>query len=159
MIGSLPQLIDEDIQQINSIFDAFLAKSEADAVLLTAEGGFLVSTHGKTNHLDTTSLGALASNSFEANKAIAGLMGEDSFNSLYQAGDRLSMYVQSIDGYNLMIVLFPVATSVGAIKYYAKSTRDQVAKVFADARKRTPEGLDLALLNVVDSTQMFKRAQ
>ena len=159
MIGSLPQLIEEDISQINVIFDDFLTKSEADSVLLTAEGGFLVSTHGKTANLDTTSLGALASNSFEANKAIAGLMGESSFSSMYQAGERRSMYVQSIDGYNLMIVIFAITTPVGAIKYYAQNAKDLVAKVFLQARKRTPEGLDLALLNVVDSTQLFKRAK
>src|SRR5205085_466400 len=97
MIGSLPQLIEEDMKQLSAVFDDYLVKSEADSVLLTAEGGFLVSTHGKTKNLDTTSIGALASNSFEANKAIASMIGESSFNSLYQAGDRYSLYVQSID--------------------------------------------------------------
>jgi predicted regulator of Ras-like GTPase activity (Roadblock/LC7/MglB family) len=158
MIGSLPQLIEEDLRQLNAIFDDFLAKSEADSVLLTAEGGFLVSTHGKTRSIDPTTIGALASNSFEANKAIAGMIGEESFSSMYQAGDRSSLFVQSIDGFNLMIVIFPVRTTVGAIKYYAQAAREMVAKVFERARKRTPEGLDLALLNLEDSTQLFKRS-
>jgi predicted regulator of Ras-like GTPase activity (Roadblock/LC7/MglB family) len=158
MIGSLPQLIEEDIRQLSAIFEDFLTKSEADSVLLTAEGGFLVSTHGKTKGLDTTSIGALASNSFEANKAIAGMIGEAGFDSVYQAGDRYSMFVQSIDGFNLMVVIFPIRTAVGAIKYYAQAAREQVAKVFERARKRTPDGLDLALLNVADTTEIFKRA-
>jgi len=160
MTGTLPQLIEEDVQQINAIFDDFLAKSEADSVLLTAEGGFLVSKHGKTTHLDTMSLGALASNSFEANKMIAGLIGEPNFSSIYQAGAQFSMYVQSIDGYNLMVVIFPVTTAVGAIKYYAQSARDAVAKVFAHARDRAPgEGLDLALMDATEATDIFKRTQ
>jgi predicted regulator of Ras-like GTPase activity (Roadblock/LC7/MglB family) len=157
-MGTLPQLIEEDIHGINAIFADFLSKSEASAVLLTAEGGFLISEHGNTNKLDTTSLGALASNSFEANKAIAGLIGEPTFSSAYQAGEHFSMYVQTIDGYNLMVVIFPVTTAVGAIKYYAQSTRDELAKVFKRARDRAPsEGLDLALLNMADSSQIFKR--
>jgi predicted regulator of Ras-like GTPase activity (Roadblock/LC7/MglB family) len=159
MMGTLPQLIEEDIQKIDTIFDDFLAKSEASSVLLTAEGGFLVSQHGNTSRLDTTSLGALASNSFEANKAIAGLIGEPSFSSIYQAGETFSMYVQSIDGYNLMVVIFPVTTAVGAIKYYAQATRDAVAKVFAHARLRSPEGLDLAMMNLSDSSTFFRRKQ
>lgn len=158
MIGSLPQLIEEDLRQLNVIFDDFLVKSEADSVLLTAEGGFLVSTHGKTRDLDTTSIGALASNSFEANKAIAGMIGESEFSSVYQAGEKNSIYVQSIDGFNLMVVIFPVRTAVGAIKYYAQAARESVAKVFERARKRTPGGLDLALLNVADATEIFKRS-
>ena len=159
MTGTLPQLLEEDIQQLDAIFDEFLRKAEADSVLLTAEGGFLISQHGKTSNLDSTTLGALASNSFEANKAIAGLIGEPNFSSLYQAGDKFSLFVQSIDGYNLMVVVFQASTPVGAIKYYAQSARDQVAKVFQQAQTRAPgQGLDLALLNPVDSSQIFKRA-
>ena len=158
MIGSLPQLIEEDIRQLNALLDDFLIKSEADAVLLTAEGGFLVSTHGKIGDLDTTSIGALASNSFEANKAIAGMIGENEFSCIYQAGAENSLYVQSIDGFNLMVVIFPVTTAVGAIKYYAQAARNEVAEVFAQARDRCPEGgLDLAMMNVADSSEIFRR--
>lgn len=160
MPGTLPQLLEEDIAAINRVFADFLSKSEADSVLLTAEGGFLVSQHGKTNHLDTMSLGALASNSFEANKAIAGLIGEPNFSCIYQAGEQFSMYVQSIDGYNLMVVIFPVTTAVGAIKYYAQQCRDEVAKIFEAARTRAPgAGLDLAMMNMADSAAIFRRKE
>lgn len=160
MPGTLPQLIEEDLNEINGIFADFLSKAEADSVLLTAEGGFLVSQYGKTTNLDTMSLGALASNSFEANKAIAGLIGEPNFSCIYQAGEQFSMYVQSIDGYNLMVVIFPVSTAVGAIKYYAEETREAVARVFEKARTRAPgEGLDLAMMNVSDSSQIFRRKE
>jgi len=160
MIGSLPQLNTEDMERLDSIFRDFLAKSEADSVLLTAEGGFLVCHYGNTGRLDTTTLGALASNTFEANRAIAGLIDEPNFSSLYQAGEKFSLYVQSIDGSNLMVVIFPVTTAVGAIKYYAQACRFEVAKVFAFARKRAPgEGLDLAMLNMTDSTQIFRQKE
>ena len=158
MTGTLPQLIEEDIKEIERIFNDFLAKSEADSVLLTAEGGFLVCANGKTSSFDTSTLGALASNSFEANKAIAGIIGEPNFSCIYQAGEQFSMYVQSIDGFNLMVVIFPVSTAVGAIKYYAQQAREEVAKVFETARNRTPgAGLDLAMMNVADSAEIFKR--
>ena len=160
MTGTLPQLAESDFTEINKIFADFLEKSEADSVLLTAEGGFLVSQFGKTAKLDTTTLGALASNSFEANKAIAGLIGEPNFSCIYQAGEQFSMYVQSIDGYNLMVVIFPVTTAVGAIKYYAQQTRREVAKVFEAARHRAPgEGLDLVMMNISDSSQIFKQKE
>jgi predicted regulator of Ras-like GTPase activity (Roadblock/LC7/MglB family) len=159
-MGTLPQLFEEDIHEIQTIFSDFLAKSEADSVLLTAEGGFLVCHSGNTAKLDTTSLGALASNSFEANKAIAGLIGEPNFSCIYQAGEQFSMYVQSIDGYNLMVVIFPVNIAVGAIKYYAQAAREEVARVFARAQQRAPgEGLDLVMMNVSDSASIFKRKQ
>lgn len=142
---------------MKAVFTDFIGKSEADCVLLTAEGGFLIAEYGKTEPLDTTSLGALASNSYEANKAIAGLIGEPSFSSIYQAGENFSMFVQSIDGFNLMVVIFPVTVAVGVIKFYAEEARDAVARVFARARTRTSEGLDLVMMNVADSSQIFTR--
>ena len=160
MTGTLPPVLEEDIVEIRRIFADFLSKSEADSVLLTAEGGFLVCESGKTNKFDTMTLGALASNSFEANKAIAGLIGEPNFSCIYQAGEQFSMYVQSIDGFNLMVVIFPVTTAVGAIKYYAQQARQQVATVFQKARNRAPgEGLDLAMMNVTDASDIFKRRE
>ena len=158
-MGSLPQLNDDDMQAIGAVFADFLAKSEAQAVLLLAEGGFLVSSYGKTDLLDITSLGALASNSFEANKMMASLMGETKFDSSYQSGEQISMYWQSIDGFNLLVVIFPVAVAVGMIKHYAQIAREQVAGIFSRARQRCPEGLDLVMMNPVDSSQIFKRKE
>lgn len=159
-MGDLPQLLEEDVSQIKSVITDFLAKSEADAVLLTAHGGFLIDHFGKTDHFDITSLGALASNSFEANRAIAGLIGEPNFNSIYQQGENISMYIQSIDGFNLIVVIFPVSVAVGVIKYYASGARDAVARIFEQARQRRPgEGLDLAMMNLPDSEIIFKRKE
>jgi predicted regulator of Ras-like GTPase activity (Roadblock/LC7/MglB family) len=157
-MGSLPQLIDEDMQEIDGIFADFLKKAEAQSVLLLAEGGFLVCSYGNTDGLDTMSLGALASNSFEANKMIAGIMGEPNFNSIYQAGEQQSVYTQSIDGFNVMVVIFPVSVGVGLVRHYALTARDQVAKIFTRAKERAPENtLDLAMMNVTDSSQIFQR--
>ena len=157
-MGSLPQLTEEDIKEIDAIFASFLKKSEAQAVLLLAEGGFLVCSYGKTDGLDTMSLGALASNSFEANKMIAGIMGEPNFRSIYQAGEQQSVYTQSIDGFNVMVIIFPVSVGVGLVKHYAMGARDEVAEVFTHARERAPENtLDLAMMNVADSSHIFRR--
>lgn len=158
-MGTLPQLLDEDLRRLNAVFTEFLGKSEASAALLLAEGGFIVSQYGQIDGADMTSIGALASNSFEANKMMAGLMGEPNFSSIYQAGEKLSLFAQSIDGFNLMVVIFPVGVAVGLIKYYAETTREKVAAIFKQAKDRAPgEGLDLVMMNPVDSAQIFKRS-
>ncbi|MGN6384698.1 MAG: roadblock/LC7 domain-containing protein [Verrucomicrobiota bacterium] len=157
-MGSLPQLVEEDIKEIDIICGGFLKKAEAKAVLLLAEGGFLVCQYGNTDGRDTMSLGALASNSFEANRMIAGLMGEPNFSSVYQSGENCSLFVQSIDGFNVMVVIFPVTVGVGLVRHYAQSARDEVARIFQRAKDRAPNtGLDLAMMNVTDSSQIFQR--
>ncbi len=157
-MGELPQLIEEDMTALDALMAEFLAKTEAHAVLLTAQGGFIISTHGGTEGLDTMSLAALASNCFEANRAIAGLIGEQNFQTIYQAGESSSMFVQNIDGFNLMIILFPAQVAVGLVKHYSRSAGGAIAQVFEQAHRRTPGViLDLAMLNLPDSSELFRR--
>jgi hypothetical protein len=154
---ALPPLQEADMQALSAAFATFLDKSEAEAVLLTAEGGFLISHYGKVDGFDITSVGALASNSYVANSMMAGMLAEPCFNCIYQQGEKTSVFIQSIDGSNLIIIIFPAKVSVGVIKHYAASTSKEVGKIFDLARDRAPgENLDLVMMNVEDSEDIFK---
>lgn len=157
-MGTLPQLIEEDVQQINATLCDFLAKTEATAALVTAEGGFLIVHQGDTSHFDPTTLGALASNAFLATQAIAQLIQEPNFTCIYQQGEKYSLFVRDIDKFNLLIVIFPSSVSVGVVKYYAASVSAAIAAQIETAHKRAPDqSLDLAMLNLADSTPIFTR--
>lgn len=158
-MSDVPQFLEEDMREVGVVISKFLEQIEVELVLLTAHGGFLITHFGEADGCDPTTLGALASNSYEANRAIAAMIGEKGFDSMYQQGEtRRSMFVQSIDGYNLVVVIFPISVAVGAVKFYCSQARDQIAAIFAKARARTPgEGLDLTLMNVEDSEAIFRR--
>jgi hypothetical protein len=156
MIG-LPTLDAEDMRALDGAFADFLAKTEAAAVLLSAEGGFLISHYGNTDNFDPTTIGALAANSFVANLKMAELLGEPQFSSIYQQGEQTSVFIQSIDGANLIIIIFPASVAVGIIKHYAVTIRAEVSRIFLRASERTGESLDLAMMNLPDSTEIFKR--
>ena len=55
---SLPQLLEEDVQEINTALQDLLVKSEATAALVAAEGGFLIFQQGDTIQFDATTLSA-----------------------------------------------------------------------------------------------------
>jgi hypothetical protein len=154
----LPTLQEEDMRALDAAFADFLAKTEAGAVLLAAEGGFLIANYGQSDRFDPTTIAALAGNSFMANLEMARLLGEPQFSSIYQQGEASSVFIQSIDGSNLMIIIFPPFVSVGVIKHYASLARGEVARIFQKAIERAPgESLDLAMMNLPDSTAIFKR--
>jgi predicted regulator of Ras-like GTPase activity (Roadblock/LC7/MglB family) len=156
-MACFPQLQDEDVQAVNSCLAEFLDKSEATAALVTAEGGFLIFQQGETGQFDATTLGALASNAFNATQAIASLIDEPSFTSIYQQGARHSMLICNVDLSTMLIVLFPASISVGSVKYYAAFTIKEIARQLGLARQRTPEIIDLAMLNLPDSTNIFRK--
>ena len=154
---SLPQLLEEDVQQINAALQEFLTRSEATAVLVAAEGGFLIFQQGDTSEFDPTSLSALAANAFSATQAIAGLLRESSFATVYQQGLRFSILIGQISRQHTLIVIFPASTSVGAVKYFAAFAIQAIAAQLIRARERAPDqGLDLAMMNVSDGRDMFR---
>ena len=60
-MGTLPQLIEEDIQGLNGVLREFIRSTDATATLIIDKGGFLITHQGQTDDFDLTTIGALAS--------------------------------------------------------------------------------------------------
>jgi predicted regulator of Ras-like GTPase activity (Roadblock/LC7/MglB family) len=155
---SLPQLIEEDVEVLDAALGLLLIKSEAVAALIIDKGGPLIIQKGDHDKIDTTTMAALAAGSFCANQAIADLVGETDFSSIYQQGQSHSLLVMNVDDQLLLVVIFKAELSVGAVKYFALTTVESVAEQIRKARLRDPdEGIDLVELNLVDASVLFTR--
>ena len=155
---SLPQLIEEDIQQTESVLQDLLERTEATTALVVDKGGFLITHRGEASDFDLTTIAALASGAYMANQTIANLVHETNFNSVYQQGEKYSMFVMSIDENCLLIVIFEAHLSVGVVKYFSRPAVYQIARQIEVAAKRDPgAGLDLSVLNVADTSDFFKK--
>jgi predicted regulator of Ras-like GTPase activity (Roadblock/LC7/MglB family) len=157
---TLPQLLEEDVTRLDGALEDLLTKTEAATALITDKAGFCLVQRGDVDRFDVTSLAALASGSFEATQAIARIIDEPNFNCVYQQGERYSMLVNNIDTQTVLIIIFPVAVSVGLVRYYSAETLRVAADQFERARNRAPgSGIDLAMLNVADTADIFKKRQ
>ncbi len=157
-MATLPQLIEEDIRRCDETLRAFITNTDAIVVLIIDKGGFLITHQGDGHDFDLTTIGALASGAFMANQTIAGLVNETSFNSIYQQGEKYSMFVTNIDEQSLLVVIFKSHSGVGVVKYYAGSAVKRIARQLKIARERAPEaGLDLSLLNVAETRPLFRK--
>ena len=157
-MGTLPQLIEEDIQRLEQAQRELLEKSEATTAMVIDKGGFLISSYGDARQFDLTTISALASGAYLANQTIANLVHETNFNSVYQQGERFSMFVLSGDEYCLLVVIFKALVSVGVVKYFAIPAGENIAEQMRIAQERDPgNGLDLSVLNLADTADLFKR--
>jgi predicted regulator of Ras-like GTPase activity (Roadblock/LC7/MglB family) len=157
-MSTLPQLLEEDIRQIDAVLDDLLSKSEATCALVIDKGGFLITQCGDTRRFDATTLGALAAAMYAATQGIASLVSEVNFSSVYQQGENFSLLVHNVDEHCLLLVIFKAQISVGAVKYYALTTITHVAQQMQTAQARSPdEGLDLSVLNIADTADLFKK--
>src|SRR5215831_2058889 len=118
-MATLPQLIEEDVQRLDEILRELLAQTDGSTALVIDKGGFLISNCGDSRQFDLTTIAALASGAYMANQTIANLVHETNFNSVYQQGEKHSMFVVCIDESCLLAVIFKATVSVGVVKYFA----------------------------------------
>src|ERR1700730_10719998 len=126
-MSTLPQLIEEDILQMDVVLRDLLTNCEATTALIIDKGGFLISHRGESDQFDLTTIAALASGAYLANQTIANLVHESNFDSVYQQGEKFSMLVMNVDQYCLLVVIFAATISVGAVKYFAARSTVRIA--------------------------------
>jgi len=155
---TLPQLLEEDIQCLQSVLSEFLVHSDAQAALVIDKAGFLIAQEGRYDRLDFTTLAALAAGSFLANEQIAALIGEDNFNSVYQQGEKTSLLIYNVNAESLLVVSFRASLGVGVVKYYADPAIQRISRQLRIAHDRDPgTGLDLSILNLADTSSLFRK--
>jgi predicted regulator of Ras-like GTPase activity (Roadblock/LC7/MglB family) len=159
-MATLPQLVERDIHLLDETLREFIAHTEATTALIIDKGGFLITHQGDAAQFDLTTIGALASGAFMANQTIAGLVNESNFNSIYQQGEKFSMFVVNVDEHCMLVVIFKAEVGVGVVKYYAVNAVKRLARRLKTARERNPDGgLDLSVLNVADPQRLFRKKE
>jgi predicted regulator of Ras-like GTPase activity (Roadblock/LC7/MglB family) len=158
MANTLPQLIEEDVQRLEDVLRELLEKSDATTAMIIDKGGFLIASQGDSRRFDLTTIAALASGAYMANQTIANLIHETEFNSVYQQGEKFSMFASCVDEHCLLVVIFKAQVSVGVVKYFAVPSAGHVADQLQVAQDRDPgAGLDLSELNLANTADLFKR--
>ena len=157
-MGTLPQLIEEDIALLDGALRELLVKSEASTALIADKGGFLITSKGNDLDFDLTSIAALASGAFMASQVIATLAQETGFNSTYQQGENFSLFVINVDENCLLVVIFKSQTGIGVVKFYSADAVQGLAKQIAVAAARAPgHGFDLSELNLANPQELFRK--
>jgi predicted regulator of Ras-like GTPase activity (Roadblock/LC7/MglB family) len=157
-MATLPQLIEDDIQRLDETLREFIASTDATVALILDKGGFLITHQGDARDFDLTTIGALSSGAYLANQTIAGLVNETNFNSTYQQGEKISMFVINVDEHCLLVVIFKSQNGIGVVKYYAAAAVKRIACQLEIARERAPgTGLDLSILNTAETEQFFRK--
>lgn len=155
---TLPQLIEEDITEINSALQDLCMKSDASIAFLIDKGGFVITQSQREADFDVMTLAALSAASFAATESIATLVHEKNFSSVYQQGETHSLLVLNVDDHSLLTVIFQANLSVGAVKYFSTDVIRRIAMQLQVAEHRAPgAGLDLSMLNMADPSPLFRR--
>src|SRR5579871_5517576 len=139
-MATLPTLIEEDIQRFGVILRALLQHTEAATALIIDKGGFLLTHQGNAEEFDLTTIAALASGAYLANQTIANLVNESNFNSVYQQGEKYSIFATQAGEECLLVVIFEAEKSVGVVKYFSAPAVEKIVAQLTVAQQRDPSG-------------------
>ncbi len=156
---ALPQLIADDMREIDRLLGELISRSESMAAVLIDKAGFLVAEAGDAQQCDLTTLAALAAGSYAATQGMASVVSEPNFSIVYQQGENFSLLVRDVEEDTLLLVIFGAHVSVGAVKYFSNAAVPLLARQFMVARQRNPDvEIDFAMMNLENSTEYFRKA-
>jgi predicted regulator of Ras-like GTPase activity (Roadblock/LC7/MglB family) len=104
------------------------AAKAACILLVNSSDGSLIAAQGRTDELDTVSLGALAVGAFASTQEIARLVGEPEFTMLFHEGKRHHVHVNIAGEHTLLMTLFTDDTTVGMVRLCARKAAHQIQR-------------------------------
>jgi len=116
----------EDIYKLNLTLTKIVDAGQCDIAMVINKSGRLISHQAETSAHDKVSIAALVSGSFASSVAIARLIGETEFETLYQEGAIHHLFVSQIDENNILCVIFTDRSNLKRVKIVIEDNEKQV---------------------------------
>lgn len=98
----------QEYEKIVFILSSLHEKLKADAVFLINRNGQEIARHGKKDSIDVQALGSLAASNLAATFGLASLIGEKEFERIYHKGEKISILINPVGEYALLLLMVPV---------------------------------------------------
>jgi len=122
-------IFEEDYWAITNALETLVRSAESKHVLLIDRTGQLIAQSGQEPTFDITSFASLCAADFEANFALAKLIGEEDFSTLVHQGATDSMYLAKIARGVVLAVVFDKSTTLGLVRLRVKKTIEELNDV------------------------------
>jgi predicted regulator of Ras-like GTPase activity (Roadblock/LC7/MglB family) len=127
---------EHDIYKLNLGLTKIVDAGQCDLIMVINKSGRLISHQAEANAFDKVSLAALVSGSFASSGAIAHLIGEKEFETLYQEGVLYHLYVAQIDANNVLTSIFTDRSNLRRVKTAIEDHRDEINSVLENMYSR-----------------------
>ncbi len=119
--------------QIEPVLAEVYEQARAECVLLADVSGQLIEMHGKTKKFDPVLVAALAAGELAAMTELSRQIGEVTSNkSFLHEGERRSVYISSVSGTFVLIVVFTADVPVGLVRLYVRRAIERLHPLAAD---------------------------
>jgi predicted regulator of Ras-like GTPase activity (Roadblock/LC7/MglB family) len=136
-------LFPEDIDQLDAILLPLTQKANLLLAVLINKDGRLLTNQGQLESVDIVSLAALVAGNTASTLAIAHLVGETEFCTMYHQGKNKHIYVASIDDNTFLALVFDDRTNIDRVKVFARQFDRQLKEALQRVYDKSEEQVDL----------------
>lgn len=145
-------LFPEDIDHLNSVLSQLVSKANLLLAVLINKDGRLLTNQGSLEIVDTVSMAALVAGNSASTLAIANLMGESEFSTMYHQGKDKHIYIAVVDDNTFLALVFDDRTNIDRVKVFARQFDRQLKAALEQVYNKTEDQVDLDLgMNQFDS--------
>ncbi|MCR4439101.1 MAG: roadblock/LC7 domain-containing protein [bacterium] len=133
-------LSESNYAEIRSIVTELVTKTRARTIVFADMNGHPICQGGARADLDIASLTALAAGEFSATAEIARLLGEPGkFRLLFHEGTRGNVYIASVGGSYLLLIVFEPSVALGIVRVFANKAVALLNRILEEARRAEEE--------------------
>ncbi len=138
-------LFPEDIERLNAVLSQLVTKSNLLLAVLINKDGRLLTSQGSLENIDTVSMAALVAGNSASTLAIANLMGEREFTTMYHQGKDKHIYIAAVDDNTFLSLVFDDRTNIDRVKVFARQFDRQLKHNLFQVYNKTEDMVDLDL--------------
>lgn len=138
-------LFPEDIDLLNTTLDPLVKKADLLLAVLINKDGRLLTYRGEKISVDIVALSALIAGNSSSTLAIANLMGEHEFCTMYHQGKNKHIYISNVDDHTFLAIVFNDNTNIDRVKVFVRQFDKQIKKSLNKVYDKTLNQIDLDL--------------
>jgi predicted regulator of Ras-like GTPase activity (Roadblock/LC7/MglB family) len=138
-------LFPEDIDRLNLILEQLTVKANLLLAVLINKDGRLLTYQGSLEKIDTVSMAALVAGNSASTLAIANLMGETEFSTMYHQGKDRHIFISVVDENTFLCLVFDDRTNIDRVKVFARQFDRQIKTALKQVYDKTEDQVDLDL--------------
>ncbi len=125
-------LHEADHMRLAAVLNRLRQDANAKVAFLIDKNGQQLAAAGHLDGLDPTSLAALTAGNVAATDALAKLLGETEFSTLFHEGEHDSLHINVISGRAILVVIFDERSSLGLVRLRVKKSTIELCTILDD---------------------------
>ncbi len=138
-------LFPEDIERLDTVLAPLVTKSKLLLAVLINRDGRVLTHKGNLEKVDIVSLAALVAGNTASTLAIANLVGETEFSTMYHQGKDKNIFIDAIDDNTFLSVVFDDQTNIDRVKVFIRQFERQLKEALRLVYDKDEDQIDLDL--------------